>query len=154
MYSWRARIGVIAPMCDQIEYAFNKYAPSGVAFNCVKMPFSDKDPAQVDEFTAKLEKVAPMFRGDRHDAILFGFNIGARTKGTEFDKQCAAMVEDGSGSPALTSSMAAVDAMRALGAKKVVVMTPYGEEENQAEAKFLQENGFEVLSVTGIGYND
>ncbi|MBR5216788.1 MAG: arylmalonate decarboxylase [Oscillospiraceae bacterium] len=154
MYSWRARIGVIAPMNDQIEYAFNQYAPEGVAFNCVKMPFSDKDPAQADEFAGKLEKVAPMFSGDRHDAVLFGFNIGARTKGSEFDKQCAALVETGSGSPALTSSMAAVEALRALGAKKVVVMTPYGEEENKAEATFLEENGFEVLSVTGIGYND
>ncbi len=154
MYSWRARIGVIAPMNDQIEYAFNRYAPEGVAFNCVKMPFSDKDPAQADEFAAKLEKVAAMFRGDRHDAILFGFNIGARTKGTAFDQQCAAQIENISGSPALTSSMAAVEALRALGAKKVAVMTPYGEEENLAEKKFLEDNGFEVLSVTGIGYND
>ena len=87
MYSWRARIGVIAPMNDQLEYAFNQYAPEGVAFNCVKMPFSDKDPAQADEFAGKLEKVAPMFSADRHDAVLFGFNIGARTKGNEFDQQ-------------------------------------------------------------------
>ena len=46
------------------------------------------------------------------------------------------------------------EVLRALGAKKVAVMTPYGEEENLAEKKFLEDNGFEVLSVTGIGYND
>ena len=29
MYSRRARIGVIAPIDDRVEYAFNKYAPDG-----------------------------------------------------------------------------------------------------------------------------
>ena len=32
-----------------------------------------------------------------------------------------------------------VEALRALGAKKVAVMTPYGEEENLAEKKFLED---------------
>ena len=30
MYSWRARIGVIAPMDDQVEYAFNKYGHGAI----------------------------------------------------------------------------------------------------------------------------
>ena len=34
MYSRRARIGVITPMGESVEYAFNKYAPDGVAFSC------------------------------------------------------------------------------------------------------------------------
>lgn len=32
-------------------------------------------------------------------------------------------------------------------------MTPYPEDTNQAEKKFLEDNGIEVTSITGIGFN-
>ena len=44
MYSRRARIGVIAPLDDQVEYAFNKYAPDGVSFDSTRLWFPGPTP--------------------------------------------------------------------------------------------------------------
>ena len=48
---------------------------------------------------------------------------------------------------------AVLEAYRALGLRKTVVMTPYPEETNQAEKKFLEDNGLEATSITGVGFN-
>lgn len=43
-----------------------------------------------------------------------------------------------------------VDALRELGAKKLVVGTPYLDEINTTEAEFLLEKGFDVLDIQGL----
>ena len=43
-----------------------------------------------------------------------------------------------------------VDALRELGARRIVVGTPYLDEVNTAEAEFLLEKGFEVLDIQGL----
>ena len=40
--------------------------------------------------------------------------------------------------------------MKALGTKKVAVLTPYPEATNEAEKKFLEDNGFEVTNIVGM----
>lgn len=54
----------------------------------------------------------------------------------------------------MTTSTALVRALKAVGAKKLVVTTPYSEEVDQVEKKFLEDNGFEVLDIKGLGYKD
>ena len=39
-------------------------------------------------------------------------------------------------------------------AKKVVVATPYCDRVNEIEKKFLEDSGFEVLDIKGLGYTD
>ena len=40
--------------------------------------------------------------------------------------------------------------LKALGSKKVAVLTPYPEATNEAEKKFLEDNGFEVTNIVGM----
>ncbi len=40
-----------------------------------------------------------------------------------------------------------MDALRKIGAKKIVVGTPYHDEIKTAEAEFLVKNGFDVLDI-------
>ena len=153
MYSWRARIGVIAPMDDQVEYAFNKYAPDGVSFNSSRLWFPGPTPEGLVYLSDQLEGAAKMYRDQRHDVILFGCTSGSCIKGYGFDKECIARIERASGWPGLTTSTAVLEAFQALGLNKTVVMTPYPEETNEAEKKFLEDNGLEVTSITGVGFN-
>lgn len=43
-----------------------------------------------------------------------------------------------------------LEALKALGAKKVAVLTPYPEDTNEAERKFLVDNGYEVTNIVGM----
>jgi maleate isomerase len=52
--------------------------------------------------------------------------------------------------PTTTASTAAVDALNALGAKKISLATPYPEKLMRLQETFLRGNGFEVLNSTWI----
>lgn len=154
MYSWRARIGVIAPTDGKIGHAFEKYAPEGVVFDCSKMTFPGPTPEGLIYLSDQVEEKARAYQGNvPYDVILFGCTSGSCIKGYGFDKECIERIERASGYPGLTTSTAVLEAFEALGLNKTVVMTPYPEETNQAEKKFLEDNGLEVTSITGIGFN-
>ena len=153
MYSLRARIGVIAPLDDQVEYAFNKYAPEGVSFDSTRLSFPGPTPEGLIYLSDQLEEAARMYRKKRHDVVLFGCTSGSCIKGYGFDKECIERIERACGWPGLTTSTAVLEAFKALGLNRTVVMTPYPEETNEAEKKFLEDNGITVTSITGVGFN-
>lgn len=153
MYSWRARIGVIAPIDDKVEYAFHRYAPDGVSFNSTRLWFPGPTPEGLVYLSDQLEEAAKIYRDQHHDVVLFGCTSGSCIKGYGFDKECIARIERACGWPGLTTSTAVLEAFQALGLSKTVVMTPYPDETNEAEKKFLEDNGLSVTSITGIGFN-
>lgn len=158
MYSWRARIGLITPPGESAEYAFNKYAPDGVAFCTTRLTFPGPTPEGLIYLSNQVEEAAKVYRkksdlAKSYDVVIFGCTSGSCIKGYGFDKECIERIERASGCPGLTTSTAVLEAFQALGLKKTVVMTPYPEETNEAEKKFLEDNGLEVTSITGVGFN-
>ena len=153
MYSMRARIGVIAPLDDQVEYAFNKYAPEGVSFDSTRLSFPGPTPEGLIYLSDQLEEAAKMYAKKRHDVVLFGCTSGSCIKGYGFDKECIERIERASGWPGLTTSTAVLEAFQALGLNKTVVMTPYPEETNLAQTKFMEDKGPQGTSITGVGFN-
>jgi arylmalonate decarboxylase len=53
--------------------------------------------------------------------------------------------------PATTMSSAIVDGLRLMGSKRLAVATGYTEEVNAQFRAFLEESGFEVLTIKGLG---
>ena len=153
MYSWRAKIGVIAPLDDKVEYAFNKYAPDGVAFNSSRLTFPGPTPEGLCILTDKLEEAAKMYKNQKHDVVLFGCTSGSCIKGLGWDKQLIETIERACGWPGLTTTTAVMEAYEALGLKKTAVMTPYPEETNAIEKKFMEDSGLEVTNIVGVGFN-
>ncbi len=153
MYSWRAKIGVIAPLDDKVEYAFHKYAPDGVSFTCTRLSFPGPTPEGLVYLSDQLETAAAMYRKQRHDVVLFGCTSGSCIKGYGFDQACIQRIERACGWPGLTTSTAVLEAYQALGLRKTYVMTPYPDATNQAEKQFLEDNGLEVTSITGVGFH-
>ena len=43
-----------------------------------------------------------------------------------------------------------LEALKTLGTKKVAVLAPYPEATNEAEKKFLEDNGYEVTNIVGM----
>lgn len=154
MYSWRAKIGVITPLGDKIEHAFNQYAPDGVSFNTTRLSFPGPTPEGLIYLSDQLEAAAEMYRKQRHDVVLFGCTSGSCIKGYGFDKECIQRIERACGWPGLTTTTAVLEAFQALGLNKTVVLTPYPKETNEAEKRFLEDNGLEVTSITGVGFNE
>ena len=153
MYGWRAKIGLITPMSENAEHAFHIYAPEGVSFASMKINFPGPTPEGLIFLTDQLEATAATYKDSGMDLVVFGCTSGSCIKGFGFDKECIERIERASGWPGLTTSTAVLEAYEALGLKKTVVMTPYPDDTNQAEKKFMEDNGLEVTSITGVGFN-
>lgn len=53
--------------------------------------------------------------------------------------------------PVITASDAMIDALKALNTKKLTLVTPYTDDINEKEKAFIESNGIEVVSMTGLG---
>ena len=150
MYGWRAKIGLITPMSANAEHAFHIYAPEGVSFASMKINFPGPTPEGLMILTDQLEETAAKYKGYDVDLVVFGCTSGSCIKGANWDKECIRRIEKASNIPGLTTSTAVLEAFQALGTKKAAVLTPYPEATNEAEKKFLEDNGYEVTNIIGM----
>ena len=135
---------------ENVEHSFHIHAPEGVAFTSMKMTFPGPTPEGLAILTDQLEQTAAKYKGQHMDLLVFGCTAGSFIRGINWDQKCIVQMTKASGIPGLTTSTAVLEALTALGAKKVAVLTPYPEETNLAEKKFLEDNGFFVTNIVGM----
>ena len=150
MSGCRARIGLICPIGESIERAFNLYAPEGVAINSTKLWFPGPTIEGLVYLSDQLETAAGMYKKQRHELLVFGCTSGSMVKGYGFDKECIRRRELASGVPSITTSTAVLEAFDCLGMPKTAVITPYPDETNAMEKRFLEDNGVHVTSIAGM----
>lgn len=148
---WRGKIGLINPgNGTNPEDDFHRYAPEGVAVLTQRVLFERVDPEGLKEMGDRVDEAARLLATGQPDIILFGCTSGSLIKGFGYDQELIKRIEDTTGVRAMTTSSAVIAALRALGAKRIVVSTPYIDTVNEIEKKFLEDNGFEVLCIKGL----
>jgi maleate isomerase len=85
------------------------------------------------------------------DAIAFGCTTGSLVKGAGYDEEIRTLVRDVAGVPGIPTSTAIRQAFDALDAQTLAIATPYIEEMNDREVEFLEDNGYEVSAIAGLG---
>ena len=98
----------------------------------------------------RIDSAAKLLATAHPDLVLFGCTSGSLIGGFGYDLELIKRMEGQCGAKALTTSSAVLMALKALGAKRVVVATPYVDRVNEIEKKFLEDNGFEVLNIKGL----
>jgi len=88
------------------------------------------------------------------DVIGFGCTSGSLTRGLGHDKQIVRQIEKATSITAVATAGAVVEALKSLELSRVSVATPYTEEINKLEHRFLEQNGFSVAKITGLGLTD
>ncbi|MBF8254480.1 MAG: arylmalonate decarboxylase [Deltaproteobacteria bacterium] len=71
-------------------------------------------------------------------------------RGYRGEEEIIKSLEDRHGIPVITSGMTQVEALKALGVKRMVGITYFGDETNRKSAAYFREAGFEVLGIEGI----
>ena len=150
MYGWRAKIGLITPMSENIEHAFHIHAPEGVSFASTKFNPSCAETEGREVLTDRVAEAAGMYRDYEVDLVVFGCSSGHCPVDYEWEQECVRRIESASGRPGLSANTAVLEALKALGAKKVAVLTPYSDAANEAEKKFLEDNGLEVTNMVSM----
>jgi len=85
------------------------------------------------------------------DVIGFGCTSGSLYRGLGYDQEIIKRMQRVSNKPCTTVATAVVQALREMDIRKPCVATPYTDWVNQLEKKFLEESGFVVLHIGGLG---
>jgi len=152
LYGWRARIGLIVPSSNTtMESEFWKLAPPGVSIHTSRIKLVEVTAEALKEMVKEVTRAAEELATAEVDVIVFGCTTGSLLEGIEWENRLRESIESKVGIKTVTTAQAVVEALRKLKAKKIVVATPYIDELNEREKKFLEENGFKVLKIKGLG---
>lgn len=148
---WRAKLGFILMSTDlAAEDDIFSMAPEGVGVHFTRLKTEDytTNETLARHIVTMAEATRRLQPDVKPDVICYSCTSGSIVNGEE-----NVMAEIRSGAPdskPMTLVTGVVEALNALGAKKLVVGTPYLDEINNAEADFLLEKGFEILDIQGL----
>ena len=149
VYGDRARIGLVVPSTNTVaEIEFWRMAPDGVTVHTSRMPFL---PKRYDDPLAEMEQHVPRVLEEavsaEPDVIAYGCTASSAKGDPEIyrTKLCAH-----AGTETLTAAGALVAALGALGATRVVLVTPYPQSVNDHECEFFAGQGIEVLADESV----
>ncbi len=148
---WRARIAFVLIATDGIiEGEMSKLAPPGVGIHFTRLTGSED--VTVENLLAmekELEDAASRFVfEDDLDVVCFACTSASALIGEE---RVNAALSRGVPYAKPTSLIGGVlQALRAFQAKRIVVGTPYLDDINTLEARYLQDQGFEILDFQGM----
>ncbi|HEY4774263.1 MAG TPA: aspartate/glutamate racemase family protein [Xanthobacteraceae bacterium] len=153
---WRARIGIVYPGAGFIHLGdFHKLAPAGVAVGACGVPRHKDESAEtmmkLDEHAVAAAKVVA---GSHPDVIAWVCTAGSFLKGKGHDERLIKELVEATGVPCTTTSTAVKTALKHLGVERLALATPYPDEVNAIEKKFLEDNGFAVVSCDGLNLVD
>lgn len=153
-YGWRAKLGLIVPPTNTVNEAeWARMAPEGVTVHSARMPLHAG--AHGEEGRRALEADIARAVGDlrqaRCDVVAYGCTAGSMTSPPD---ALPRMIGGMAGVPGVTTAASIVDGLRALGAVRLSIATPYHRALNEHETAFLEENGFRVLSIRGLGIGE
>jgi maleate isomerase len=156
MYGERGRIGLITLATDtSVLPEYQRVMPDGVAVYPapIVLPRGEVNAAALGEMLAgdQLERAAELLVWAEVDTIVFACTTGSLVHGVGWDRELVGRIERASGLPATTTTTAVLDALRAVGASTLAVATPYIDELNAIERRFLEESGFAVTDIQGLG---
>jgi maleate isomerase/arylmalonate decarboxylase len=151
IYGRRAKLGLIVPPTNTVnEPEWARLLPEGVSLHVMRMPLHLDASSEAGEAALEADMRAAVgeLAKARPDVIAYGCTAGSMVSPVDaLPKRIGAMA----GARGVTTAAAIVAALRALGARRLAVATPYADDLDAHERAFLSENGFEVLRLRGLG---
>lgn len=154
MHGWRARIGVLVVSDDvttEREYALMR--PEGVSVHAARMRIDDHLPAmeRLERMNTHAETAAADLATARPDVITYACTSGSFFRGADWTRNLVARLGAVGNCRVVATAQASVDALRALGATRIGLATPYEDEINRLLVAYMEASGFEVGAVAAAG---
>ena len=156
MYGERGRIGLITLASDtSVLPEIQRLMPAGVQVYPapIVLPRGEVTPTALAEMLEgdQLEQAASLLSWAEVQVILFACTSGSLVHGPGWDATLIQRIADATGVAATTTTTTVLDAMRDVGARRLVIATPYLDGLNAIERDFFERSGYEVLAIAGLG---
>ena len=152
-YGTRARIGLMVPSGNAIcEAELHAMLPPGVVALITRLELRGSSEAELSKMLDRLEEAAGLLADARPGLI--GFHCTAvSTFAPERAGEIPARITRATGLPAVTTADAILAALEALGAKRILLVTPYIAAVHEREIAFLAAHGCAVVGGDMMGIN-
>ncbi len=145
----RARIGLIIPSVNRMtEPQFNHYAPDGLGVLVARGRVAGEPAKTVAELTGEIAHAAGTLADAAPDLIVFHCTHTSMKEGADGEARIIDLIRRTTGIEALSTSSLVNDALRALGIKKLVVLSPYMSNDNIID--YLTAAGFTVVKDVAL----
>lgn len=147
------RIGLMVPSSNSVmEPDFYLNMPAKWTLHTARMFLEDVTPVSearmIDEFALPAARDLATVRPD---VLVFGCTSAGALRGNAFEEQLMADICAKTGIPCISVAKAVRETLRSLGVSRVAVATPYVEVLNQKIAASLEDDGIQVMRITGLG---
>ena len=149
-YGERLRVGMILPNRNVVAEAdAQAMLPTGVSIHTTRLKLHGTTTADIKEMSDGAESAA-MLLGAAPIGIIVFHCTAVSTSDPAMGDQLVARIEKAANKKAIATSQGLVAALNALRAKRIVMLTPYPQAVNDAEVRFLNHFGFDVLHEIGL----
>ena len=152
MYGWRARIGSIgATPTDIFPYEFYQIVPEGISIMPASLSIPQVKEKDLKEGFDAIESVAMALAREGADAIILGGAPMLYAQGAGSDRILSEQISKATGIPAISNQTAMIDALKSLGAEKILIASPFVKQTNEKLKAFLEGSGLNVVAMGGYG---
>lgn len=149
-YGERLRVGMILPNRNIVAEAdAQAIIPPGVSFHTTRLKLHGTSPEDIAQMSDGAEDAAWLLGAAPIDVIVFHCTA-VSTSDPAMGDQLVTRIEKAVNKKAIATSQCLVAALNTLNARRVVMLTPYQQSVNDAEVRFLNHFGFQVLHEVGL----
>jgi maleate isomerase len=154
MDTWQQKIGLIVPSWNTVmEYETQCLAAmgnTGASVHAMRIPHTADTEERLMGLSAQAPAAAALLAHAKVNVIGYGCTASGFLHTPAQDRALAARITAETGIACATSSRAIVDGLRALGATRVSLASPYAPWLNERLKQYLTADGFEVLAMQGL----
>ena len=149
------RLGLLIPSSNTtMEPEFYKMLPEEFTIHTARLRLKSVTVESLAEMEQEIVSEASKLADADVSVIGYGCTSGSLFKGLGHDLEIEQRIEKTSGKPAVATAGAVVKALKSLKIRRVAVATPYIDQINQLEERFLTLNGIKVIDIKGLGISD
>ena len=145
------RVGLIIPSSNRmVEQEMTPAFPEGVHAHVTRLRMTGANRVAFDRLLPRVEEAGRALVDARCDVIAFHCTANSMDGGKAGEAEILATLAR-AGAPRATTTITAIQrALDALGARRIVLITPYSAGTTEHEALFLRGAGYDVLAARGF----
>ncbi len=137
-----------------MEQEFQRTLPADVSVHVARIRLQKVVVSELLNMRNEIRKEAVKLADANVDVIGFGCTTGSLVAGAGYDNEIVELIMKVTHKPAVATAGAVVQSLKALGLLRISVATPYTEDLNKLERRFLEQSGFSVDKIVGLGLVD
>jgi maleate cis-trans isomerase len=149
---WELKLGIIVPSWNTVmEYEWQRLAGDAVSVHSQRIRHLADTEADLSWLATQAPAAAELLSHAKVQAICYGCTASGFLKSPDDDLAQEAGLTRTTGIPTVASSASIVRALRAVGARRVSVASPYEPWLNDRLQRHLEAAGFTVVAMKGLG---